>query len=56
MLLTVLSLASFAMADDPWNYNNQGKDWDFANCNVKTGVQSPITINHNGPDWYKEPA
>lgn len=32
--------------NEDWNYTNEGKDWDFADCNVMTNPLSPRDLQH----------
>ena len=60
MLLCVLlaTLGEYALGievvgDNPtWNYNQHGQDWDFANCNVKTEVQSPYELVSTAGQYF----
>lgn len=48
-----LLTSSFAKADPlVYNYDKNGTDWNFKDCNKSTSIQSPITVTHDGTDWY----
>ena len=54
-LLGGQTLAVEVVGDNPtWNYDKNGADWDFANCNVTTTVQSPYPMVAGTPniDYY----
>ena len=40
-------------AEDTWNYDKAGADWNFLNCNNTKQQQSPVDLLNPGMDWWK---
>ena len=52
-MLGEYALSIEVVGDNPtWNYNQHGQDWDFANCNVETEVQSPYELVSTAGQYF----